>query len=142
MNHGQLGGHLGAEPEVRFTSSGQKVITLRLGANSRGKETIWWRITLWGDQFDKMLPYLKKGSGVIVMGEIHKPETYTDKEGHPQVSMNITAYHLAFSPFGRSGDRPQDGSQPKAQMATAGAAQPQGNMMNDTPHFSEDEIPF
>jgi single-strand DNA-binding protein len=98
-----IAGHLGADPEVRFTSSGKKVTTLRVAARARGSkdETIWWKVTIWEEQFDKMMPYLKKGSPVIVAGELSKPEIFTDREGKPQISMNITASNLWFSPFGR-----------------------------------------
>ena len=41
----------------------QKVTTLRVAANQRrgGKEeTFWWRVTIWGEQFDKILVSLLK----------------------------------------------------------------------------------
>src|ERR1044071_1711650 len=104
MNQITIAGHLGADPEVRFTSSGKKVTTLRVAAKARrgGKdETIWWKVTVWGEEFDKMIAYFKKGSPIIVVGELSKPEIFTDREGRPQVSMNITASNLLFSPFGR-----------------------------------------
>src|SRR5690349_4480590 len=104
MNQITIAGHLGSDPEVRFTSSGQKVTTLRVAARARrsGKdETIWWKVTVWGEQFDKIIPYFKKGSPIIVVGELSKPEIFTDREGRPQVSMNITAQNIMFSPFGR-----------------------------------------
>lgn len=111
MNQITVAGHLGADPEVRFTSSGQKVTTLRVAARSRrgskGDDTIWWRVTIWGEQFDKMIPYFKKGSPVIVFGELNKPEIFTDRDGRPQVSMNITAQNLSFSPFGRPDNQQQ-----------------------------------
>ncbi|MBS0606901.1 MAG: single-stranded DNA-binding protein, partial [Verrucomicrobia bacterium] len=72
MNQITIAGHLGADPEVRFTSSGQKVTTLRVAARARRgskDETIWWKVTVWGEQFDKMIPYFKKGSPIIVFGE-------------------------------------------------------------------------
>lgn len=104
MNFIQIAGHLGSDAETRFTASGQKVTTFRVATNSRrgGKdETIWWRVTLWGDRFDKLIPYLKKGSAIIVVGELQKPDIYTDKNGQPQVSLEITAELVRFSPFGR-----------------------------------------
>ncbi len=105
MNQITIAGHLGADPEVRFTSSGQKVTTIRVASRVRkgakGDDTIWWRVTIWGEQFDKMIPYFKKGSPIIVFGELSKPEIFTDREGRPQISMNITAQNLLFSPFGR-----------------------------------------
>jgi single-strand DNA-binding protein len=108
MNWIQVAGHLGGDPVTRFTASGQKVTTFTVAVNSRkgGNDvTIWFRITVWGDRFDKMMGYLKKGSAVIVMGELNKPEIWTDKEGRPQVTLEVTAEILKFSPFGKS-DRP------------------------------------
>jgi len=156
MNHTMIAGHLGADPEVRFTSSGQKVTTLRVAAKARrsGKdETIWWRVTIWGEQFDKMIPYFKKGSSIIVMGELNKPEIFTDRDGKPQVSMSLTAYNLSFSPFGRpdsagssEGGHESHGetSFANAEPAAHGAAQMHGPMhgQGKAPAFSDDEVPF
>ena len=150
MNQITIAGHLGADPEVRFTSSGQKVTTLRVAARSRrgGKEeTIWWRVTIWGEQFDKMISYFKKGSPIIVVGELSKPEIFTDREGRPQVSMNITASNIMFSPFGRPDQPSAEGSQEANTSANEPAyagfgdqvAQGQGKPNSS---FDEDEIPF
>ena len=155
MNHIMVAGHLGADPESRFTPSGQKVTTLRVAANQRrgGKEeTIWWKITIWGEQFDKILHYFKKGSSIIVYGEMSKPEIYSDREGKPQVSLNVTASQISFSPFGRpgklqEGETPQQAAQPN-QMVGASFGQNDPLMQGGTqpsapnPPFSDDEIPF
>jgi single-strand DNA-binding protein len=148
MNQTTIAGHLGADPEVRFTSSGQKVTTLRVAARVRrsGKdETIWWRVTIWGEQFDKMMPYLKKGSPVIAVGEMNKPEIFTDREGRPQVSMSLTASDLLFSPFGRPDQPGSDVKSASSHQEPAFAGAPpetaygQGRTSST---FSEDEIPF
>lgn len=113
MNFIQIMGHLGADPETRFTPSGQKVTNFRVATTSRkgGKEeTVWYRVTVWGDRFDKMIAYLKKGSAIIVSGELNKPEIYTDKEGRPQISLEVTADTIRFSPFGK-GEKSQDNKQ-------------------------------
>jgi single-strand DNA-binding protein len=125
MNFIHIAGNLGADPEVRFTSSGKKVTTLKVASRSRrgkgGEETtIWWRVTIWGEQFDKMISFLKKGSAVMVYGDVHKPEIFTDREGKPQVSLDITAVHIEFSPFG---GKPAQGGE---QQAHAGPAAPFG----------------
>ncbi len=138
MNWLQIAGHLGANPEERFTASGQKVITLRLATHSRkgGQDvTLWWRVTVWGDRFDKMIPYLKKGSPLIVIGEMGKPEIYTDKEGKPQISLDIVADVLRFSPFGRGtseGSNKAENQEAPAQAANA----------TSPPSNVDDEIPF
>ncbi len=154
MNQMTIMGHLGADPEVRFTSSGQKVTTIRVAANQRrgGKdETFWWRVTIWGEIFDKLLTYFKKGSAIIVSGEMLKPEIYTNKDGQPQVSLNLVAYHLAFSPFGK-GERQEQGQSSSAQGQSSnsgsgdgfsGQQQGQGEpQQKEADAFAEDEIPF
>jgi len=105
MNFINIAGHLGADPETRFTPSGKKVTTLRVATRTRkggNDDTIWWRVTIWGDQFDKLLSYLKKGSAVVVFGEVQKPDIFMDREGKPQISLEITASLIQFSPFGKS----------------------------------------
>ncbi|MEM8628493.1 MAG: single-stranded DNA-binding protein [Chlamydiota bacterium] len=137
MNFMQIAGHLGADPEVRFTSTGKKVTVLRVAAKSRkgGKDqTIWWRVTIWGEQYDAMMPHLKKGSAVIVFGNLEAPEIYNNREGTPQISLNITATYLQFSPFGRT--ERETTSEPAFAAASASASSP-------TPQDSfEDEVPF
>jgi len=99
-----LSGFLGTDPEVRFNSDEQKITVLRLATHTKksGQEvTIWWRILLWGDTFDTMVSYLKKGNGLIVFGEMHPPEIYKDKEGNNKVSLSVTAKSLAFPPTGK-----------------------------------------
>jgi single-strand DNA-binding protein len=112
----QLAGRLGKDPETRFTPSGQKVTTFTIATNQRkGKEdvTIWVRVTVWGDRFDKLISYLKKGSAVIAIGRMNPPSSYTDKEGRTQVSLEMTAEMIEFSPFGnpdRAGEPNQQGN--------------------------------
>lgn len=148
MNIIHIAGHLGSDPEVRFTSSGQKVTTLRVATKSRksGKDkTIWWRVTVWGDQFDKMISFLKKGSSIIVVGEMQPPEIFNNKEGAPQVSMSITAMSLQFSPFGRSNTNNQEQSSQKEEedyaMLNAGMQSGKNNDINNS-DFNDEDIPF
>lgn len=144
MNQTTIAGHLGADPEVRFTSSGQKVTVLRVAARARRSAkddtTIWWRVSIWGEQFDKMIPYFKKGSPIICVGEMNKPEIFTDRDGKPQISMSMTAFNLMFSPFGRPdsashGEGQQESSNEPAEQMAHG----QGKAATT---FAEDEVPF
>lgn len=112
MNVIQVIGNLGKDPETRFTPSGKKVTNLTIASNSKrgGKEeTTWWRITIWGDTFDKMISYLKKGSYVMCIGEMHKPELFTNRDGQQQVSLEMTADSIRFLP-GRP-DKPAEKGQ-------------------------------
>ena len=151
MNIITVAGHLGADPEVRFTSSGQKVTTLRMAVKVRkgsADDTIWYRVTVWGEQFDKMISFLKKGSAVVVVGSLNKPEIFTDRNGNPQISMGITASSLMFSPFGRT-----DKQEAPASISTTSSNSEKsnenfanlttGSMEAKETNFSvDDEIPF
>lgn len=121
----EIAGFLGADPEERFTSNGKRVITLRVATRVRKggqDETVWWRVNIWDDRFDKMLPFLKKGSAVIIIGEMSKPETYTGRDGTVQVSLNLSAEMVKFSPFGKP-DRPESQNQHASEDSFAGRAQ-------------------
>lgn len=146
-NHIVVAGHLGSDPETRFTASGQKVTSFRLASNSRrggNTETIWWRITVWGETLDKLISYLKKGSAVIVMGELQKPEIFTAKDGTHQVSLNVVAANLSFSPFGKGDRQPVQtpASSPVDQMEMKVENSACGTNTSAPDTFIEDEIPF
>jgi single-strand DNA-binding protein len=164
----QIAGHLGADPETRVTPSGQKIVTLRVATNIRRKDkdkTVWWRVTIFGDRYDRMLPYLKKGSAVFIIGSMNAPEIYQDKEGNPQISLELIAEFLSFSPFGGKSDKSNDGAgasqdadsssnqsygAPKSQFQPQNQFQPrsfgmsgiQSGAAKEQPEFSDDDIPF
>jgi single-strand DNA-binding protein len=154
VNFVNIAGHLGSDPEVRFTSTGKKVTTLRVATRSRkggADVTIWWRVTIWGEQFDKMIPHLKKGSPVVVFGELQKPEIFNDREGKPQISLEVWASNIQFSPFGKP-DRegsPATHGQPAAATHSSQETPPVNpymkNPMQAAPAGGEtydDEVPF
>lgn len=143
MNLVEIAGFLGADAEERFTATGKRVINLRVATRTRqgGRdETIWWRVNIWGDRFDKMVPYLKKGTGIIIVGEMSSPQTYLSKDGTPQVSLTLNAEIIKFSPFGRT-DREKPAENPSASedkepFATVGAGVEESNA------FAGDDLPF
>ena len=148
----EIAGFLGADPEERFTANGKRVVSLRVATRVRHNgqdETVWWRINIWGDRFDKMLPYLKKGSAVIVIGEMSKPETYTSRDGTVQVSLTMSAEMIKFSPFGKP-DRPGEAQgqsevqDPFAQKAPYAAGQYAGvgASAESEGTFAGDDLPF
>ncbi len=113
MFYAEIWGRLGADAEERFTSGGKKVINLRMAVNTRRgreEETIWVRVTIWADTFgedrlSRMLGYWKKGSALIVRGKMQKPEIWTGNDGQAQVSVNMTADTVDFSPFGKGSEQ-------------------------------------
>lgn len=120
-NHVVVIGHLGNDPVTRVTAKGTKVTSFSVATNSKenGEDvTIWWRITIWGDQFDYIMPYLRKGSGVIIGGKLKMPEFYDDKAGNKRITLPVTATSIDFLP---KSERP-----PMADQAAAGGQQGYG----------------
>jgi single-strand DNA-binding protein len=109
-----IAGNLGADPETRFAPSGQKIISLNVAENFRrqGKdETVWWRATMFGDRFDKFVSFLKKGSGVMIVGRLNPLKIWTDKEGRPQVSYELIVETIDFTPSSNRPERSQENAQ-------------------------------
>lgn len=149
MNKSMIAGHIGKDAEVRHTGTGQKVTSFSVATNNRKgngeSETIWWRITLWGDRWDKMVPYLTKGKAVIVHGTIKKPNVYTDSQGNPQVSLELTADTVDFSPFGRQDQENQQGGyqQQAAPVAPVQSEEPSfGSAPEHASVETDEDIPF
>lgn len=109
MNIIEIFGHLGADVETRSTPDGTKVSTLRMATNIKkgDKEiTTWYQVSLWGNQWDRLLPYLTKGKGLIVIGELQPPRIYMDRNNVNQVALDVRGELIRFSPFGRT-DKPE-----------------------------------
>jgi len=141
MNLIQVAGRLGSDPETRFTSSGQKVSSFRIASNARksGQDvTIWWRVTVWGDRFDKIMSYLKKGSAIMVAGPLQPPSVYQDREGNWQPSLDITAEIINFSPFG--GKQDSNFNSDSAGSVEEGKGEPSSN--NSVSKNIDDDLPF
>jgi single-strand DNA-binding protein len=119
-------GNLGRDPEERFTSSGKRIITLSLAVQSGKDSTVWYELSIWEDRipmFKGMLPHLKKGSRLLVMGDLGIPHCYMSKTGDPKVSLKVTPFSLSFMSSGSAGSEKSEAT-----------IYPQGNK---TPSFEE-----
>jgi single-strand DNA-binding protein len=117
MNTIIIAGHLGADPETRFTPQGRKVTNFRLAVNvwqNGQEETIWYRVAAWGEGYDNLIAHMKKGSAVIVTGNFRKPTIWTDSSGKNHVQLEVDAHHLQFPRFGKS-QQGGEAAQPQAQ---------------------------
>lgn len=138
---GEIAGYLGADPETRVAPSGQKITTFRIAVTTRRKDketTVWWRVTIFGDRFDRMLAYIKKGSGLIVHGTMNPPEIYQNKEGTSQVSLELIADSISFLPSSGKGERAQDGQQSTAY----GSGSDASSEMDTSPMFKPQTAQF
>jgi single-strand DNA-binding protein len=91
-------GHLGADPELRYTPSGVPVATFRIATNetwrdAEGKmqeKTEWHTIVVWRKLAELTNDLLRKGSRVYVEGRL-QTRTYEDKNGIRRTVTEIVA---------------------------------------------------
>jgi single-strand DNA-binding protein len=98
-----LVGYLGADPDMRYTPSGQGVCELRLATSEswndkngqRQERTEWHRVVVWGKRAEVCSKYLAKGRQVFVEGRI-QTRSYDDKEGIKRYMTEIIAADVQF----------------------------------------------
>jgi len=108
MNKVILSGNLGKDPVIRATESGKKIASFSLATTRRNKEktTDWHNITVWEGLAELAEKYLKKGSSVIIVGEIHY-RSYEDKDGVTKNVTDIVGNEIHFN--GKAEAKPQQG---------------------------------
>ncbi|MFN8492199.1 MAG: single-stranded DNA-binding protein [Caldilineaceae bacterium] len=97
-------GHVGQQPEMRYTPSGTAVANFSLAVNKRStnaegqvqEKTTWFRVTMWEKKAELASQYLHKGSKVMVVGEINEARPWTDQSGNLRASLEMTAHELRF----------------------------------------------
>jgi single-strand DNA-binding protein len=98
-----LVGHLGGDPELRYTSDGTPVANFSVAVHrrwtkedgSQGDETTWFRVAVWRKQAEVVNQYLKKGSQVMVVGRV-SGRGYVGADGTPRASLEVTAETVRF----------------------------------------------
>jgi single-strand DNA-binding protein len=112
VNYVCLSGNLGADPELRHTSTGRKVAELRLATGRKSKkdgelvlETQWTIIKAWEHQAEFAARYLHKGDPVIVQGRLHT-EKWTSSTGEPRSRVTVIASEVNALPRPKSDSRP------------------------------------
>ena len=113
LNKATLIGNLGADPEVRSTSGGNRVATFSLATSrtwnaangERQEKTEWHRCVVWNAKTSQLADiverYLKKGDKVYVEGRIEYRQ-WQDKDGQTRYSTEINVRELIML-SGRSG---------------------------------------
>jgi len=135
-----LVGNLGRDPEMRYTPSGQAVTNLSVATNrtytdnagNQVKQTVWFRVSVWGKQAEASHQYLRKGRQVLVEGRLNpddngNPRIWNAQDGTPRASYELTAETVRF--LGGPGD---GGGAAAASSEEPALGAPE----------SEDEIPF
>jgi single-strand DNA-binding protein len=137
-----LVGHLGADPEVRYTQGGTPVANLRVATNEsyndktsgeRVEKTEWHRVVAWGKLAEIVGQYLNKGRQIYVEGQLQTRQ-WQDKEGNTRYSTEVRASDIVMlGGRGAGGGGPEGGPSDEAEYAPVGGG--------DAP-APDDDLPF
>jgi single-strand DNA-binding protein len=151
VNKAILVGNLGADPDMRYTPSGQGVCELRIATSEtwndkngqRQERTEWHRVVVWGKRAEVCSKYLSKGRQVYVEGRI-QTRSYDDKEGNKRYITEIIATDVQFLGGGGrdSGDRPRTQSREDAPPPSDGELGGYGGSSSGGSSGPDDDIPF
>ncbi|MBM3324866.1 MAG: single-stranded DNA-binding protein [Calditrichaeota bacterium] len=134
VNRVILVGHLGKDPEIRFTPSGVALAKFSLATSEKRKDpdgnltdrTEWHNIILWRRLAEIAGEYLKKGMMVYIEGRI-QTRTWDDPQGVKRYITEIV------------GDRMQILT---AKGEAAAAAEPKEPEAETAPPEEEEDLPF
>jgi single-strand DNA-binding protein len=152
-----LVGNLGADPEIRSLTSGDRVANLRIATSEtwrdratgeRKERTEWHRVVIFNENIVKVAEnYLKKGAKVYIEGAL-QTRKYQDNSGAERFSTEIVLQKFRGELTmldGRGGDAEQGdagaysgGFSSGPRNAGAGASKPREDFSADL----DDEIPF
>jgi single-strand DNA-binding protein len=102
LNKVMIIGHLGRDPEMRFTSSGRPVAAFSVATThgwsdegSQHEETEWFHVVTWGGLAELCKKRLHKGSQVYVEGKL-QTRHWDGAEGERHFRTEIIAQELIF----------------------------------------------
>ncbi len=98
-----LVGHLGKDPELRFTPNQTAVGNFTLATNERRKDatgqwadhTEWHNIVVWGKTAENCNKFIKKGRQVYIEGRI-QTRKWKDKEGRDRYTTEVIGDTVQF----------------------------------------------
>jgi single-strand DNA-binding protein len=111
-------GHLGRDPEMRYTPDGTPVTTFSIATtrkwtNAAGEpqeRTTWFRVSAWRKLAELCNQYLTKGRLVLVEGDIDASAWSDKTSGEARASLELRARNVRF--LGGRGDRVETSEEP------------------------------
>jgi single-strand DNA-binding protein len=109
FNQATVAGHLGQDPEIRYSASGNAVCNMLVATKDRYKNedrTEWHRIITFGKLAELCGQYLKKGSPVLFQGKI-QTRSY-EKDGQTRYITEIIADRMEMLGKSEVTEQPKD----------------------------------
>jgi single-strand DNA-binding protein len=101
LNRVLLIGHLGRDPELRYTTGGAAVANFTLATNEvwtdkageKQERTEWHRIVVFGKQAEIVGQYLQKGKQVFIEGSLATRD-WNDRDGNKRQTTEVRAMRV------------------------------------------------
>ncbi len=101
LNKVMIIGHLGRDPEMRYTPSGRPVTTFSVGTSrtwhsadgERHEETEWFQVVAWGSLAEICNQHLRRGQQVYVEGRL-QTRRWDDAEGKKHQTLELVAREM------------------------------------------------
>ncbi|NTV62279.1 MAG: single-stranded DNA-binding protein [Oscillochloris sp.] len=146
LNKVMIIGRLGADPELRYTSSGSPVTTFRVatsrqwrdGAGETREETEWFSIVAWNKLAEICNQYLTKGARVYIEGRLQTRSWEDQQTGQTRYRTEVIANDMIIldSREGRSA-RDEDDLPPRESPRFSPRSERQ-----PPPDIGDEDIPF
>lgn len=136
LNKVFLIGHLGKDPESRFTQGGNPVTNFSIATSekwtdkqgNKQEKTEWHNIVAWSKQAEICRDYLVKGSKVHIEGKL-QTDKWTDNNGVDRWTTKVVLRQILFlgSPQGQQQEQQHQGHSGQA---------------SEPPPIGDDDVPF
>jgi len=96
-------GHLGRDPEMKYTPDGKAVTTFSVASTRKYKtssgeqkeETEWFQVSVWNKLAEICNQYLTKGKQVYIEGRL-KTRSYETQSGEKRFSLDVSCSEIQF----------------------------------------------
>lgn len=98
-----LVGHLGRDPELKYTTQGTPVCSFTMATSEKRKDssgelqevTTWFKVTMWNRQAETASQFLAKGKQVYIEGRLRVDE-WTDRDGKARYTLEVHGTDMQF----------------------------------------------
>ena len=127
-------GNVGRDAEIKYLRDGTAVTDFSVAVSKvsgrgeqRKESTTWFKVTIWREQAETAAQYVKKGTRILLTGEVSASAWIDKKSGEAHASLELTAnvFRLLSS---------------KAE--SGGGGQSSGGQGRQAPADEHEEIPF
>jgi single-strand DNA-binding protein len=148
LNKVMLIGHLGADPELKYTNSQIPVVSFRVATDESYrdqegnlvKRVEWHSITAWRKPAELLAEYLRKGSKVYLEGKL-QTRSWEDKDGNKRYTTEIVVEDFCFlDSKGNGGERGERGSGERG--SSGGGERLSGESAAAPRNDKEGDLPF